>query len=71
MVLLPIKNRLSTANKQLLVSSINRVDLYEAICNIFLLCRMYEQCRLLCFAYLITLNNQNIICKNDIFSTGI
>lgn len=71
MVLLSIRNRLSIANKQLLISSVNRLCLYGVFCNIFLLYGLYEQCRLLCFAYLIRLDNRNTIYKNDIFSFGI
>lgn len=37
MALLSIKNRLSVANKLLLISSVNKLGLYGVFCNIFLL----------------------------------
>lgn len=71
MALLSIKNRLLIANKQLLISSVSRLGLYGVFCNNSLLRRLDEQCRLLCFAYLIRLSDRNTICKNGVCFVGI
>jgi hypothetical protein len=51
MVLVSIKNRLSIANKQRLISMVFIVDSYEQFCRIFLLCLLYNRCELRRFAY--------------------
>lgn len=55
------ENRLPTANKQLLISSVIGLDSYEVFCNILLLQGLYERCKLHYFAH------QFIVCRQSTF----
>lgn len=61
MALISIKNRLSVVNKRLLTSRLNRVDLYEAICNNILLWLPGKRFRLHRFSDLTVIYQKNTL----------
>ncbi len=55
------ENRLSAANKRLLIRKVFEVDLYGVFCNIFLLWLLCNRCRLYQFSDLAVIYQQNTL----------
>ncbi|KAA6335470.1 hypothetical protein EZS27_016302 [termite gut metagenome] len=61
MVPVSIRNRLSTANKRLLISIVFRVDSHGVFCNTFLLCLFCKRFKLQRFSDLTVVCSQNTL----------